>query len=344
MARPGDIIDDKYVVEERIGSGSMGVVVAARHRLLGTRVAIKILRARGVSRPDIIARFTREARSIASLDSEYVVRVLDFGVLDSGAPYIVMQHLTGSNLATVVQERGPLPTHEVVDYAIQSCAGLAAAHSSGIIHRDVKPGNLFLMRRASGDSSIKLLDFGIAKAPAPDGEEQASITSTAGLLGSPLYMSPEQIRHAKTVDARTDIWSLGVTMYHLITQQNPFQVAGVATFLASVVHDAPRPIRHLVPEVPEGLGAVIGRCLEKDRGRRYGSAAELAHALGPFGTARGRHVLDELEVSDNHDTSVEITRVNTSPPPRSVVPSTLIDTVIPVFAPDEIPIFFDDDE
>ncbi|HEX6765337.1 MAG TPA: serine/threonine-protein kinase, partial [Polyangiaceae bacterium] len=189
--QPGDVLADKYRVERVLGVGGMGVVVSAHHVHLKQRVALKFLLPDLASNPNVVERFLREAQSASTIRSEHVVRVSDVGVLASGAPYMIMEHLEGSDLAKVLLERGRLPVTRAVDYVLQAMEALAEAHGAGIVHRDLKPSNLFLTERADGSPLIKVLDFGISKVTKSDGDASSrSLTRTAGLMGSPLYMSP----------------------------------------------------------------------------------------------------------------------------------------------------------
>jgi eukaryotic-like serine/threonine-protein kinase len=279
----GDLIVEKYRVERVLGQGGMGVVVAALHEQLGQRVAIKfLLPSIGESSP-ILARFEREARAAVALHSEHITRVLDVGRLSSGSPYMVMEMLEGTDLAQELRTRGRLPAHEAAAHVIQACDAFAEAHALGIVHRDIKPANLFLARRPKRASILKVLDFGISKASTL-AEGAADITHTAELIGSPLYMSPEQLRASKTVDARSDIWSLGATLYELVSGVPPFDGTTMAVLSANILMTPLTDVRARAPgaEIPEALAVVLARCLEKDPANRYPSAEALALALAPI--------------------------------------------------------------
>lgn len=276
------------MLEEQLGAGAMGVVVRARHAILGHAVAIKFVHPTGAHSADVRERFLREARLTATLDDEHIARALDFGTWQpeggegSATPYIVMEYLCGRDLLAELRARGPLPLDEVVDYVTQAAAGLAVAHARGIVHRDVKLSNLFLARRWSGDTVLKILDFGISK---NESDRDLDLTKTGATIGSPMYMSPEQVRSSKAVDARADVWALGVVMYFLLTGRAPFRAEGPLAISAAIVADLPTPLRELRPDVPEEVEAVVAQCLEKDLDWRIGSVDELALALAPF--ARG---------------------------------------------------------
>jgi serine/threonine protein kinase len=285
--REGDILAAKYRVDKILGAGGMGVVVAATHLQLGQRVALKFLVSNGFDEQAGV-RFLREARAVVRLRSEHVVRVLDTGTLDNDLPYIVMELLEGRDLQQELSARGPVSIIEAVDWVLQACEGIAEAHSVGIVHRDLKPANLFLTRRADHSVLIKVLDFGIAKMLDVERAPDYALTKTAALMGSPHYMSPEQIRNAKSVDRRADIWALGIVLYELLTGTAPFSATNAPALLAQIVADPPRPVRSLRPDSPRGLEAVIARCLEKEPGRRFAGISELARELARFGSEDAR--------------------------------------------------------
>jgi serine/threonine-protein kinase len=228
-----------------------------------------------------------------ALQSAHVVRVMDVGTLDDGLPFMVMEYLSGTDLGHVLDVRSMLPIEEAVDYLLQALEAIAEAHSLGIVHRDLKPSNLFLTIRPDGSPLVKVLDFGISKAIDANAE-QVSLTATAMVLGSPLYMSPEQVRSTKNVDTRTDVWALGVILYELIAGAPPFEAESVTGLCAKIVADPPVPLRARRPEVPQALEVVVARCLEKDMARRPRNVAELAMALKPFASAEGRLEVDRI--------------------------------------------------
>ena len=283
---PGDLIAGKYEVIKLIGSGGMGYVVSAMHVELGEVVALKFLRPEALQIEELVERFSREARAAAKIRSEHVARVFDVGVLPDGVPFIVMEHLAGQDLADVLQERGPLPIKVAVEYVMQACEALAAAHASGVVHRDIKPENLFLTKHAQGLDFIKILDFGISKVALAPGKR--GFVRTMMPLGSPVYMSPEQIRSSDQVDARTDIWSLGCVLFELLTGTVAFNEPSLMQLSAAILEHDPVPLRELVEDAPVELEEVVLRCLEKDADKRYGNIAELAIALYPFAPRRSR--------------------------------------------------------
>jgi hypothetical protein len=286
--KEGDVLDGKYLVERVLGLGGMGVVVAARHLQLEQQVAIKFVLPHALGDAEAMERFAREARAAVKLRSEHVARVLDVGRLENGAPYMVMEYLAGSDLGEMIETGGPLGHVDAVDFVLQACEAIAEAHSYGIVHRDLKPRNLFVTHGVDGKPLVKVLDFGISKqtALASSGKD-LSLTRTTSVMGSPNYMSPEQLKSSKSVDARTDIWALGVILFEVLTTRVPFEAETVTQLTAMVLQDTPRPVDELRPDVPKGLARIITRCLEKDPATRYPSVAELAAALDPFGSQRG---------------------------------------------------------
>ena len=280
--RSGQVIDGRYAVETLLGAGGMGVLARARHRVLGTSVVIKLLRAPEVDE-ETLHRFLREARAGAALDSAFVARVLDAGIMENGRPYLVLEHLEGSDFAELLSKSGPLSVPDAVRYALQAAEALSVAHSRGIVHRDIKPANLFLADSTDGSRMLKVLDFGIAKAAEDSGfaETSGDLTGTAAVMGSPRYMSPEQLEHSAGVDARTDIWSLGAVLYELLSGEPAFDGPNVAGLAAAILTRQPRPLRELRDDIPPKLAAVVARCLAKKRDERFASMAELADALAP---------------------------------------------------------------
>jgi serine/threonine-protein kinase len=277
----GTTIGGRFRVDHLLGAGGMGIVVAATHLELGHRVAIKLLRDEVAASPTAVERFLREARSVVQLRTEHVCRVIDVGRLDTGAPYIVMELLDGSDLGRVVAKQ-PLPVATAVEYVLQACVALAEAHAAGIVHRDLKPANLFVTRRADGGPLIKVLDFGIAKALSETG---AQLTHSHSVLGSPGYISPEQLYSARDVDVRTDIWALGVTLYQLLSARLPFYRENATEMAVRIATEDPDPLEVVAP-----LGAAVLRCLAKQPADRYPDVAALATDLVPFGGPSARSI------------------------------------------------------
>jgi serine/threonine-protein kinase len=296
--RAGEVVADKYVVERTLGVGGMGVVVAARDRVLDRPVAIKFLLPKLAGSETAAQRFVREARAATRITSEHVARLLEIEKLPNGAPFLVMEYLEGSDLRALVRERGALPANLAVDYVLQALQAVAEGHVHGIVHRDLKPSNLFLTRRADGTPLIKVLDFGIAKTTEREQPESTALTSSDDVrLGSPAYMPPEQLQDPRNVDTRSDIWSLGATLYELLCGQPPFEGKGYLELATRILKEPPTPLsqRTTPSPLPSGLESVLRRCLQKDRAERYANAAELAAALAPFG---------------GDDSRISLTRVN----------------------------------
>ncbi|WP_437995059.1 serine/threonine-protein kinase [Sorangium sp. So ce185] len=292
LVRQGQVIAGKYRVERVIGVGGMGVVVAATHLQLEEQVAIKLLLPSAAHSRTLAERFVREARAAVKVKSEHVARVTDVGTLESGTPYMVMEYLSGSDLADALRAGGPMPPQIAVEYVLQACEALAEAHAAGIVHRDLKPANLFLTRRADGSPCVKVLDFGISKVAT--GGADPRITDTTAVMGSPLYMSPEQLKSARDVDARTDIWSLGVILFELLAGAPPFDGATMPQLCVAIMQGIPRPLASFRPDVPPALEAVIQRCLEKMPERRFRDVGALAEALAPFASGRARVSIDRI--------------------------------------------------
>jgi serine/threonine-protein kinase len=304
----GQLLAGKYRVERVLGRGGMGVVVAARHEQLAVRVALKFMTTEAWADAEMVSRFLREARAAARLRSEHVARVMDVGTLDSGAPYIVLEYLEGRDLAAWLAKDGPLAIGRAVELISQACDALAEAHRAGIVHRDIKPSNLFLTRRPNGTACVKVLDFGISKADHPGGISGGlSATSTHAVFGSPSYMAPEQMRSARDVDARADIWSLGATLYELLVGRVPFQGESLVDLVFKVTHDDPRPLREFRPDLPWGLEQVVLRCLEKAPEHRFASATQLMSALAPFAPAPGEvFAISERDLESSGDTQTHV--------------------------------------
>jgi serine/threonine-protein kinase len=281
------VVAGKFRIERLLAEGGMGLIVAATHLQLEQTVALKFFRNDLGTEGEPLLRFMREARAAAQLKSEFVARVLDVGVTEGGVPYMVMEYLEGQGLESIVASAGPMDIPSATEYAIQACEGLAEAHARGIVHRDIKPSNLFLIERSPGWRTIKILDFGISKVSVA---RASNITTNLNVvMGTPCYMSPEQFQSAAGVDHRTDIWSLGSTLYEMLAGRAPFNPALPLLAIAEeIVSKHPPALRQLRPEVPQELSDVIARCLAKDREQRIPSAAALAMALLPFARGRAR--------------------------------------------------------
>ncbi len=292
--RPGDVLADRYCVGRVLARGGMGYVVEATHRELGTAVAIKVLKVKFARDETYLARFRREALAAARLRSEHIVRVIDFGrVPGSGAPFLVMEYLEGNDLSSslaAAQARGePLPAREVCDCLLQACTGLAVAHAAGIVHRDLKPANLFLARQADGSACVKVLDFGISK----HGTSEAMVlTAPREVLGSPVYMSPEQLMSPRAVDARSDLWSLGVILFELLAGRLPFDDEEFGELFMRIQTKEPPSLLELRPDLPAGLAELVARCLQKNPTARHANVAALARELAPFASPDAEHYVN----------------------------------------------------
>jgi eukaryotic-like serine/threonine-protein kinase len=314
----GDVIADKYEVERVLAEGGMGVVVAAQHKQLRRRVALKFLRPELCEMREVVARFLREAQAMTTIQNEHVARVLDVGTMTTGAPYMVMEYLEGEDLAQVIERRDRLPVTEAIDYVLQGMEALAEAHVHGFVHRDLKPSNLFVTQRPDGSPLVKVLDFGISKVVAGEGGG-VDLTHAHGLLGSPLYMSPEQIRSSKSVDARADIWTIGIILFELVSGQVPFQAESVPAVLAAIIADDPPLLLSVVPDSPPQLSDVISRCLRRNREERYANVADLANALKPFASREGHHSIEGIvRVIAHHARRTTPVDLRADTPPKGV--------------------------
>jgi serine/threonine-protein kinase len=301
--REGDLISGKYRIEAVLGAGAMGTVVSAYHVLLAERVAIKFLHPdRVAGSADAKARFIREAQAAIRVKSEHVARVLDIAALDTGDLYIVMEHLEGWDLAAWLRQYGPMPVEDAVDCIVQACEAIAEAHALGIVHRDLKPANLFLIQRGTGARKVlKVLDFGISKTmgivPTTmdllDGGGGA-VTGASAMMGSPYYMSPEQMESARDVDGRTDIWALGVILCELVTGGLPFEGATLLEVYRKMISSTVPPLPGWPGQAPAALEAVICKCIARLPENRYSTARELAVALRPFASARGSALVERI--------------------------------------------------
>ncbi len=275
----GQTLAGKYRVEQVLGKGGMGLVLGARHIRLDEPVAIKILRASMMEVDGMVVRFLKEARAASKIKSIHVVRVTDVDTLEDGVPYMVMEHLTGTDFSEMRKRDGQLPLTDAVGWVLEACEAIGEAHSLGIVHRDLKPSNLFLHQRKDGRPVVKVLDFGISKLDAP-GEQDT--TKTGQMMGSPKYMSPEQMMSMHHVDGRSDIWSLGAILYEFFTGRPPFVAESTPRICALVLNADPALPSTLRADLPSELEQIVLRCLRKDPDQRFASVAELVDALVPF--------------------------------------------------------------
>jgi serine/threonine protein kinase len=278
--RPGELVAGKYRIHRVLGRGGMGVVLAAHHELLNQRVAVKVLTVRDKTG---VSRFLREARSTACLGGLHVAHVMDAGILPGGAPFIVMEHLEGSDLKHLLEIRGSLPVEEAVGYVLEACEGLAQAHARRIVHRDLKPANLFLTVQPNGSPIVKILDFGISKPLANSSEKTGTLTEEHTTLGSPAYMAPEQIRAAKGADTRSDIWSIGVVLFELLVGAPPFARNSLGELFAAILETEAPKLGDRLHGAPPELGEALAKCLQRDPALRFHDVLELARAIAPFG-------------------------------------------------------------
>lgn len=290
--RPGQILAGKYRVDKVIGVGGFGAVLQATHLQLEEPVAIKTLLPHAAKNPAAAERFLREAKAAVRIRSEHVARVSDVGKLDDGTPYMVMEYLAGMDLSQLVKAHGVQQFHDVAEWVIQAGEAIAEAHSLGIVHRDLKPANLFLTRKVDGAPCVKVLDFGISKLTNELGDK--GMTKTSDVMGSPFYMSPEQMRSTRSVDARCDIWALGAILYELMAGCTPFDAETMTALVVNIMQEPPREITSFRRDLPPALRDIVLKCLEKDPNARFNDVAALATALAPFAPARAQAVLQRI--------------------------------------------------
>ncbi|MBX3208779.1 MAG: serine/threonine protein kinase [Labilithrix sp.] len=283
---PGTVIDGKYRVLRRIGEGGMGTVFEGENTRIERRVAIKVLHEHVASSPEFAQRFEREARASARIGSPHVCDVLDLGDLPNGERFIVMEFLDGESLEDRLT-KGTLTAAELAPIAFEILEGLGSMHQVGVIHRDLKPANVFLARGRGKSEVVKILDFGVAKI-LPRADEPGEMTSTGMMMGTPLYMSPEQARGARDVDGRTDLYAASVIFYRALTGEMPHSGDNLHELLFKIVLEDPRPIRELAPDVDEAFADIVTRGLARDADQRFGSAREFQEELSAWGAAQGR--------------------------------------------------------
>ncbi|HVU52332.1 MAG TPA: serine/threonine-protein kinase, partial [Polyangia bacterium] len=280
----GATLAGRYEIVRRIGEGGMGAVYEARHAVIGKRVAVKVLLEKFLTKSDFVARLLQEARLASSIGHENIVDVTDFGTTDDGRSFVVMEFLDGEALSQLIMREAPLPVERSLRIARQVASALGAAHAKGIYHRDVKPENVYLVRRGEADF-VKVVDFGISKAVKQGGNEEGAeayrLTHTGLLLGTPLYMSPEQARGDEDLDHRVDVWALGVMMYECLTGEVPFRANNYLGIISQVLTHTAAPPSKVRPElgIPDAVEAVVMRAMAKDRAQRYADMADLEHDL-----------------------------------------------------------------
>ncbi len=279
----GTTLDGKYRIVDVIGQGGMGTVYEAEHGAIGRHVAVKVLRPENAQKSDAIERMRHEARVVGQIGHPNICQVFDIGKLDDGTPYLVMERLRGETLARRLETRGPVPAAEVVEIAVQVLAALEAAHRKGVIHRDLKPDNIFLAERASG-AVAKVLDFGISKATSLE-DKPHHLTRTGMVMGTPYYMAPEQALGERDLDGRLDVWGMGVVLYEALSGRRPFVAKNYNALLVQILTAEAEPLEKVARGLPQGLAAVVHRALAKKREQRFASARELGEALQPFRAA-----------------------------------------------------------
>ena len=318
--QPGEILDGKYRIDRLLGEGGMGAVAKATHLLRRAPVALKFMSPAVLSFPGAVERFVNEGVAASQINSDHVVKVFDVGRLPSGAPYLVMEFLDGRDLGQLLEAEGPrLPTARAVHFTLQILRALQTAHAAGIVHRDMKPSNVFVIEKDAEHDFVKLVDFGISKLRSQDDGQapSANLTRTNSALGTPLYMSPEQARSPRDVDPRTDVYSVGAILYEMLCGRTPYTAeSGEYTeILFKLFTTEPEPIRSLSPDVPEGLAAIVHRALQRDRNARFGSAAEMALALAPYADARSQEVMSRVLAVHGRSTRPPVS-ADLTPPTR----------------------------
>lgn len=313
---PGTVVAGKWRVEGLLGRGGMAAVVTARELRTDRQVAIKLMPPRATKSRAAVERFLREGRAASAVSSEHVVSVLEVGQSDEGAPFIVMEHLEGVTLGRLLRQRGALPVAEALHYVLQACVAVAECHAVGIVHRDLKPENLMVLGEPGPGATVKVLDFGVSKSDWLEQAARLRLTGTADVLGTPTHMSPEQIRSAKGVDTRTDIWALGVILYEALSGAPPFIAENLPALCAAIVSDEPSPLRERRPELPGALEAVVLQCLSKHPDARPYSVRSLAEMLVPFAGEGGRVAVEKIRGI----AEASVPRISSLPPPPRPTP------------------------
>src|SRR5450432_1905510 len=303
--QPGEVLDGKYRVEHLLGEGGMGAVARATHILRRAPVALKFMSGAVLSLPGAVERFVNEGVAASQIDSDHVVKVFDVGRLPSGAPYLVMELLEGCDLGQLLEREGPrLPVARAVHFTIQALRALQTAHVAGIVHRDMKPSNCFVIDKDGEPDFVKLVDFGISKVRAAEDGQGAHLTRTNSALGTPLYMSPEQARSPRDVDHRTDLYSVGAILYEMLSGRTPYTAdSGEYTeILFKIFTTEPEPLSRIRPDLPEALVAVVHRALQRDLDARFASAVDMAEALVPFADDRSSQVFTRMRTGRRSQT------------------------------------------
>jgi serine/threonine-protein kinase len=279
----GTLVAGKLRVVRLLGQGGMGAVYEVEHEFTKHRRALKLLHADMLHHPNVVARFLREASAAGRIGNKHIIESFDAGTLESGEPYLVMELLDGETLEAKLERDGTLSLEEIADLLGQACDGVQAAHDAGIVHRDLKPENLFTIQRRDGPL-VKILDFGISKFdPAVTGAD--AVTREGSTLGTPYYMSPEQVNGDKELDARADVYALGVILYECASGRRPYEASALPRLSVLIHEGKPTPLGELRPDLPAAFVEVVARAMAKDRNRRFARAADLGDALASFGSS-----------------------------------------------------------
>jgi serine/threonine-protein kinase len=280
----GLLLLGRYRIVRKLGEGGMGAVYEGHHELIGKRIAIKCLHPQFVSNREVVERFYREANAATAVGNEHIIEVTDLGTFDDGAPFIVMEYLDGIEFAKLIQKEGALSIARLVHIVTQVCSALSAAHARGIVHRDMKPENIYLVRRGDDVDFVKVLDFGISKVRESNDALGAGLTKTGAAMGTPYYMSPEQAQAARDLDHRADIYAVGVIMYEALTGHLPFDADSYPALLLKIMSERPAPLRVFRNDVPDSMEQIVLKAMARDRAERFQTIESLAAALHPFRT------------------------------------------------------------
>jgi serine/threonine protein kinase len=319
----GEVLDGKYQIERLLGEGGMGAVAKAQHLLRRAPVALKFMSPAILSMSGAVERFVNEGVAASQIDSDHVVRIFDVGTLPSGAPYLVMEYLEGRDLSDILAAEGNpgLSTPRAVHFILQSLVGLRVAHAAGIVHRDMKPSNVFVVTKDGEPDFVKLVDFGISKVKQ---QGIANITRTNSALGTPLYMSPEQARSPRDVDHRSDLYSVGVILYELLTGRTPFfsETGEFTEILFKIFTQDPPPIQTYRPDLPPALCDAVHRALTRDPKDRYSTTVEMSEALAPWADERSHVIVNRMRQRGSRvpSTPPPPTQKISKPPGQSVIP------------------------